>query len=105
MRRSGAARSRQADHTPSASSALTEPVRGNFSLMVWWLALALIVDAVDGPLARRLKVAETLPDWSGDSLDFVVDFVTYVFVPAYAIAASGLLPPGVDVALGALVAV
>lgn len=85
--------------------ALMAAVRGNFSLMFWWLALALIVDAVDGPLARRLKVAETLPDWSGDSLDFVVDFVTYVFVPAYAIAASGLLPPGVDVALGALVAV
>ncbi len=33
-----------------------------------------------------------LPHWSGDSLDFVVDFVTYVFVPAYAIARSGLLP-------------
>ena len=33
-----------------------------------------------------------LPRWSGDVLDLVVDFVTYVFVPAYAIAAGGLLP-------------
>lgn len=85
--------------------ALMAAVRHGWSEMFWWLALALVVDAIDGPLARRLKVAETLPDWSGDSLDFVVDFVTYVFVPAYAIAASGLLPPGIDVALGALVAV
>ena len=34
-----------------------------------------------------------LPNWSGDVLDLVVDFVTYVFVPAYAITASGLLLP------------
>jgi len=85
--------------------ALMAAVRGDWPMMFWWLTLALVVDAIDGPLARRLKVAETLPNWSGDRLDFVVDFVTYVFVPAYAIAASGLLPPGVGVALGALVAV
>ena len=47
---------------------------------------------LDGPLAREFKVAEVLPRWSGDTLDLVVDFVTYVFVPAYAIAASGLMP-------------
>ena len=35
--------------------------------------------------------ARVLPNWSGDVLDLVVDFVTYVFVPAYAITASGLL--------------
>ena len=33
-----------------------------------------------------------LPRWSGDVLDLVVDFTTYVFVPAYAIVASGLMP-------------
>ena len=44
-------------------------------------------------IARHVKVAEVLPNWSGDILDLVVDFVTYVFVPAYAIAASGTLPP------------
>jgi len=48
------------------------------------LGLALIADGIDGPLARRFKVAELLPRWSGDVLDLVVDFVTYVFVPAYA---------------------
>ena len=48
---------------------------------------------IDGPLARRLDVVRLQPDWSGEVLDLVVDFVTYVFVPAYAITASGLLMP------------
>ena len=51
-----------------------------------------IVDGIDGTMARRVRVAELLPRWSGDVLDLVVDFITYVFVPAYAIAAGGLLP-------------
>jgi phosphatidylcholine synthase len=85
--------------------ALMAAVRGDWTSMFWWLALALVVDAIDGPLARRLKVEERLPQWSGASLDFVVDFVTYVFVPAYAIATGGLLPEPVALPLGALVAV
>jgi len=44
-------------------------------------------------MARRLDVLRLQPNWSGDTLDLVVDFVTYVFVPAYAITASGLLLP------------
>jgi phosphatidylcholine synthase len=73
--------------------------------MFFCLGLALIVDAIDGPLARELKVAEVLPRWSGDALDLVVDFTTYVFVPAYAIAASGLLPQALSVASGILVVI
>src|SRR3954470_18843281 len=84
--------------------ALLAAVRGDWTWMFWWLAIALAVDAIDGPLARHLKVEERLPQWSGASLDFVVDFVTYVFVPAYAIAAGGLLPEPVALPLGALVA-
>jgi phosphatidylcholine synthase len=61
------------------------------------------VDGIDGILARRFRVAELLPRWSGDGLDFVVDFVTYVFVPAYAIASGGLLPQIVAIPLGALI--
>jgi phosphatidylcholine synthase len=60
--------------------------------MFLWLGLAVIVDTVDGPIARRLRVVELLPRWAGDVLDLVVDFLTYVFVPAFAIATGGLLP-------------
>jgi phosphatidylcholine synthase len=56
------------------------------------LGAALFVDGIDGTLARRLDVAGRLPRWSGDVLDLVVDFLTYVFIPAYVVVASGLLP-------------
>ena len=73
--------------------ALLEAVREHWAAMFAWLGIALVVDAVDGPMARRLDVVRLQPNWSGEVLDLVVDFVTYVFVPAYAIAASGLLLP------------
>jgi phosphatidylcholine synthase len=73
--------------------ALLEAVREHWAAMFAWLGAALIVDAIDGPIARRLDVLRLQPNWSGDTLDLVVDFVTYVFVPAYAITASGLLLP------------
>jgi len=69
------------------------------------LGLAVIVDGVDGPLAREFKIAEVLPRWSGDTLDLVVDYVTYVYVPAYAIAASGLLPDAFALAAGVIVCI
>ena len=70
--------------------ATLEAVREHWAAMFWWLGAALVIDGVDGPLARRLDVVNVQPDWSGDILDLVVDFVTYVFVPAYAITASGV---------------
>jgi phosphatidylcholine synthase len=80
--------------------ALIAAIEAAWVRMFLWLGLALIIDGVDGTLARQLRVAERLPRWSGDVLDFVVDFTTYVFVPAYAMTASGLLPPSAAVALG-----
>jgi phosphatidylcholine synthase len=80
--------------------ALLEAVREHWSAMFAWLGFALVIDGLDGPIARRLNVEALQPDWSGDVLDLVVDFVTYVFVPAYAIAASGLLLPIVAPLLG-----
>ena len=67
------------------------------------LGLSLIVDTVDGPIARRVRVAELLPRWSGDVLDLVVDFLTYVFVPAFAIAAGGFWPEPGGVLAGMLI--
>jgi phosphatidylcholine synthase len=83
--------------------ALLAAVERRWALMFLWLGIALIVDAVDGALARRLAVARLLPRWSGDVLDLVVDILTYVFVPAYAIVAGGILPEPVAVLLGLLI--
>ena len=85
--------------------ALIAAARTDWAAMFVALGIALIVDAIDGPLARRLRVEQTLPRWSGATLDLVVDFVTYVFVPAYAIAASGLLPPALAVPAGAAITI
>jgi phosphatidylcholine synthase len=70
-----------------------EAVREHWAAMFAWLGIALVIDAIDGPIARRLDVTHVQPNWSGEVLDLVVDFATYVFVPAYAITASGLLLP------------
>jgi phosphatidylcholine synthase len=86
-------------------AALVAATRGQWALMFQCLGVALFVDGIDGTLARRLKVAEVLPRWSGDVLDLVVDFVTYVFVPAYAISMSGLLPELLSVPAGIAVVV
>jgi phosphatidylcholine synthase len=85
--------------------ALIAAVSADWPKMFVWLGIALVIDGVDGTFARRLRTAELLPRWSGDVLDLVVDILTYVFVPAYAIATSGLLPQVSAVLLGALIVV
>jgi phosphatidylcholine synthase len=65
---------------------------GRWSLMFLWLVAALIVDGIDGPLARRFHVKTYWPTYDGVLLDLIIDYLTYVFIPAFAIFQSGLLP-------------
>ena len=78
---------------------------GHWAGMFLCLGLALLIDGLDGPMARAFNVEDLLPRWSGDTLDLVVDFTTYVFVPAYAIAASGLLPQFLAIPAGIVVVI
>ena len=78
---------------------------GHWAAMFLCLGLALVVDGADGPMARAFEVQKLLPRWSGDTLDLVVDFTTYVFVPAYAISASGLLPQWLAIPAGIVVVI
>jgi len=80
--------------------AMLAAIERNWPAMFLWLGLALFVDGIDGPLARRFSVVTVLPRWSGDVLDLVVDFLTYVFVPAYAISHAGVLPDALAVPAG-----
>lgn len=48
----------------------------------FWLYLAVFVDSTDGMAARAARVSERLPWFSGTKLDDIVDYLTYVFVPA-----------------------
>ncbi len=67
-------------------------VEAKWSLMFLWLVVAFIVDGVDGPLARRFHVKKYAPQIDGVLLDLIIDYLTYVFIPAYALFKSGLLP-------------
>lgn len=70
-------------------AALVAAAQGAFGAMFGWLLLALVVDAVDGPLARRVQIQRNAPRLDGVILDLIVDYLTYVFIPAYALVASG----------------
>jgi len=85
--------------------ALVAAVRADWAEMFIWLGVALVIDGADGSVARRLRTAQVLPRWSGDILDLVVDILNYVFVPAYALTSSALLPPRLAIILGIVVVV
>ena len=75
-----------------AMLAMLEAVKGNWAGMFFWLLVALIVDGVDGPLARHYEVKKHWPTYDGVLMDMIVDYLTYVFIPAFALFNSGLLP-------------
>ncbi|MCF8511131.1 MAG: CDP-alcohol phosphatidyltransferase family protein [Rhodobacteraceae bacterium] len=71
--------------------AMLAAVEGNWQTMFLWLVLALLVDGIDGPLARRYDTPKNFPIYDGVLMDLIVDYLTYVFIPAYALFKSGLL--------------
>lgn len=60
----------------------------NFGLVLYILVFTIIIDAVDGPLARLVGVRKHTPHFNGALLDYVVDFVTWVFLPAFCLIQS-----------------
>jgi phosphatidylcholine synthase len=72
--------------------AMLAAIEAQWSLMFLWLLAALVVDGVDGPLARHYNVKKHWPTYDGALLDMIIDYLTYVFIPAFALFASGLLP-------------
>lgn len=75
-----------------AMLALLEAVQGDWAMMFLWLVVAFIVDGIDGPLARRYHVKQNAKTIDGVLLDLIIDYLTYVFIPAFALFQSGLLP-------------
>lgn len=78
--------------TVFATLALVAAVDENWSRMFLWLVVAFAVDGIDGPLARKFDVRIHAPHIDGVILDLIIDYLTYVFIPAYALFQSGLLP-------------
>lgn len=72
--------------------AMLAAVEMKWSLMFLWLVVAFAVDGIDGPLARKYQVKTHAPQIDGVLLDLIIDYLTYVFIPAFALFKSGLLP-------------
>ncbi|WP_284163613.1 CDP-alcohol phosphatidyltransferase family protein [Frigidibacter sp. SD6-1] len=74
-----------------AMMAMLAAAEHKWALMWVWLVIALIVDGIDGPLARAYHVKTNWPTYDGVLLDLIIDYLTYVFIPAYALFESGLM--------------
>ncbi|TYB90349.1 phosphatidylcholine/phosphatidylserine synthase [Oceaniovalibus sp. ACAM 378] len=75
-----------------AMLAMLAAVEENWDIMFLWLVVAFFVDGIDGPLARKYDVKTNAPQYDGVLMDLIIDYLTYVFIPAYALFKSGLLP-------------
>ena len=75
-----------------AMLAMLAATEAQWGLMWLWLVVAFAVDGIDGPLARKYDVGTNAPEYDGVLMDLIIDYLTYVFIPAYALFASGLLP-------------
>lgn len=71
--------------------AMLAATRSEWSLMFLWLVVAFAVDGIDGPLARRYDVKTNWATYDGVLMDLIIDYLTYVFIPAFALFQSGLL--------------
>lgn len=79
--------------------------QGRWTMAFIWLGIALLIDGVDGPIARHYRVRERLPHWDGAAVDVVIDYTTYVFVPAIIVARALELSPWVGSIMGIIIAV
>lgn len=87
-----------------ALMALVSATKGDWAAMFAWLIVALIVDGIDGPLARKVDTKTHASNWDGAILDLVIDYLNYVFIPAYALIYSDLLPSPYGLVAALLVA-
>ena len=83
--------------------ALIASIEQNLPLVFLYLALALFVDGIDGSLARKVDVKKHTPNINGEILDNIIDYLNYVFVPAFVIYWLELVPAGMGLILSALI--
>ncbi|MEA3366085.1 MAG: CDP-alcohol phosphatidyltransferase family protein [Candidatus Hydrogenedentes bacterium] len=72
--------------------------QGHYKAAFLWMAVTIAIDSVDGFFARAARVREFAPLIDGPLLDNIVDYFTYVIVPAAFIVYSDIVPPGARLA-------
>jgi phosphatidylcholine synthase len=88
-----------------ALMAMLEAGRADWPMMFLWLLIALVVDGIDGPLARWADIKTNAPQWDGVLLDLIIDYLTYVIIPAYAMVEAALIDPGWSLAAGLIICI
>lgn len=83
--------------------AMVAITQGQWQIAFAWMGVALTIDSVDGMLARAFKVKTVLPGFDGALLDNIVDYFTYVIVPAFFLYQTALVPKGWNTALAAMI--
>ena len=76
---------------------------GEWTKVFLWLGVAFLIDGVDGPIARAVDVQAELPRFSGEHIDLVIDYLTYVFIPALVLLAANRLPEQFGYVFSALI--
>jgi len=96
-------------HLLTASSAilallaLHATAAGRYRAAFAWLVVSTLIDSIDGALARRVDVKRRVPSLDGARLDDIVDYLTFVFVPAWMVMSAGLLPATVALPVASVV--
>ena len=82
--------------------ALNASIQKDLPLTFFFLAIALFIDGIDGSLARKVDVKQYTPHINGENLDNIIDYLNYVFVPAFVIYWLDFVPSGTEL-LSALI--
>ena len=85
--------------------ALKNIIDGEIFKAFMWLGLGLLIDGIDGTIARFLKVSVKLPHIDGHMLDSIIDYINYIFIPAFMLYHFKILPETMDTVLPATIMV
>jgi phosphatidylcholine synthase len=71
-------------------------IQGDSRGAIIWLVVALVVDGIDGIIARKLEVGMRIPSVNGNALDLVIDYFTCTIVPVAFLDRFNMLPDNTE---------
>lgn len=72
--------------------ALVSVIEGYKLQTFMFLGVALIIDIIDGTLARRYKIDVIFPNIDGKTLDTIIDYINYILIPCIMLYKFNYLP-------------
>ncbi len=79
--------------------ALVSVIEGNKLQTFMFLGIALIIDIVDGTLARKYKTKKNFPNIDGKTLDTIIDYINYIFIPCIMLYKFNYVPQNLTIVL------